>query len=125
MSAISGKDGKVQIDAADAAQITGWTFNPTSNNPAWASSDTNGFKDRVGGVKDGSGSFEAKYDDASEVWDTITEGSEMSLGLFLHATVSITVPAIVDGINYEVDINDGEVVAVTVDYSTRGEWTYP
>jgi hypothetical protein len=44
MPTISGKDGKVLIGAVALADITRWTFNATSANPAYASSSTAGYR---------------------------------------------------------------------------------
>ena len=43
MSGLSGKNGFVRKDGTGGdkiAELTAWNFNPTSNNPAWASSAT-------------------------------------------------------------------------------------
>lgn len=125
MSAISGKNGKVLAGAVTLAEITGWTFNPTSNNPSWSSSGTSGHKTRVAGVKDGSGSFDFKYDDADELWDTLEEGDTVTLNLYLNASKYFVVPAIIDGISYEVDINDGEMVGGSADFSKTAAHTNP
>lgn len=125
MAAISGKNGKVLAGAVQLAHITGWSLNPTSNNPDWASSDTSGTKNRVAGITDSSGSFDFKWDSTSEIWDTLTEGTEVTLNLYLSATVFIIVPAIIDGISFEVDINDGDTVSGTADFSQSAAITYP
>ena len=123
--AFSGKDGKVRIGASDLAEITGWTFNPTSNNPSWASSSTGGYKTRVAGVKDGSGSIEGKYDKTDPIDDSIKEGDCVTLELFQDATRKFIVPAIIEGMTFEQDMDDGEVVSWSADFATTGAWTYP
>lgn len=123
MAALSGKNGKITIGSSDLAEITSWSFNPTSNNPAWASSSNAGYKVREAGVKDGSGSFEGKYDKADQINDRITVGDKVTLLLYIDASSFFSVPAIIDSISYEVDIDDGEIVSFTCDFSTNGAWT--
>jgi len=122
---ISGKNGKVEAGGSAISEILRWEFTPTCNNPSWASSSTAGFKDRLAGVKDGSGTFDAKLDTDSEIYDSIVEGDEVELKLYLNATLYFTVPAIIDSIRYSADVNDGEVIEYTASFSTRGEWTKP
>ena len=48
-----------------------------------------------------------------------------ALLLYIDATRFYSVPAIIDSINFEVDIDTGEVVGWTADYSADGAWTKP
>jgi hypothetical protein len=125
MAGLSGKNGKVQSGGADLAEVTHWTFNPTSNNPAWHGSGGGGTKQRVAGVKDGSGTVDFKYDDADKIHDAINEGDSVTLNLYVDANSFFAVPALVDGISYDVDIDDGEAVSGTIDFSANGAWTLP
>ncbi len=125
MSVISGKDGKVMIGATTLADITFWTLATASNNPAYASSATSGHKKRVAGVKDASGSIQGKLDVADPVTDDFDEGDAVTLLLYIDATRFYSVPAIIDSINFEVDIDTGEVIGWTADYSADGAWTKP
>ena len=131
MAAISGKDGSVETTSGSGggdgaqAEITGWTFNTTSNNPSWASSTSPGFKKRVAGVKDGSGSISGKYNSANAIFDTLEVGVTVTLTLKVNATNFYAVPAIIDSFNIEVDMDNGDVVGWTADFSTNGEWTEP
>jgi len=136
MAGFSGKGGKVKVDGTQAAEVTKWSFKPTSNNPAWASSTDPGYKKRVAGVKDGSGSIEAKVDRTSLFLADLDVGMEIELELYVetHFDTSTppvedskfyTVPAIVDSYDINVDIDGGEAVSVTIEFSTNGEWTNP
>lgn len=99
------------------AEITGWRLTKTANNPAWASSSTAGWKDRVVGVKDASGSFDYKFDATNFV--PIEEGDDLQLKLYVNASKFYTVNAVIDSVSIEVDMNDGEVVGGTCDFSTQ------
>ncbi len=125
MSGISGKNGKVQVAGTDIAEVTKWSFNPTSNNSSWASSSTAGYKDRVGGSKDGSGTIEGKLDVTDPIYNQLEEGDEFTGLFYIDDTRFYEVPAIVDSMDLEVDIDDGEVVGWSIDFSTRGQWTKP
>lgn len=123
MAGISGKNGKVEVTTsvpatADAAEITGWRYTETSNNPAWASSGTAGHKTRVAGVGDGSGSADFKYDpDITPADVGLVKGALVTLKLYINAVVFHTISAIIDSISYEVDVNDGETVSGSFDFS--------
>lgn len=131
MAAISGKNGSVETTSGsgggDGAQteITGWTFNTTSNNPSWASSTNPGYKKRVAGVKDGSGTVNGKYDSSNAIFDTFEPGVTVTLTLKLNNSNYYEVPAIVDDFNLEVDMDNGDVVGWSMNFSTNGEWTEP
>ncbi len=122
---ISGKDGYVKADGTKIAEITGWRFNRSANNPAWASSSTSGCKTRVKGVLDGSGSVDFKYSPTNPLDSaySIQEGSSLYLDLYVNATKYLHVVVIIDSINDEVDINDGEVVGGSFDFSVTEIWT--
>lgn len=125
MAGQSGKDGKVLAGATQLAEITKWTFNPKSNNPAWASSDSAGYKKRVAGVKDGGGSIEGKFDSSSKFYTLVAEGDEVTLKLYLDATRYYSVPAIIDDYSLTVDMDTGDVVGWSANFSTNGAWTEP
>jgi len=132
MAAFSGRKGSVQKNGVAIAEVLSWTFNPTSNNPSWASSSTPGYKQRKPGVKDGSGSCTVKFDSSSGVgvqaflhYGAAEDEVALTLKLYLNDTLFFSIPAVIDGISYEVDINDGEVVEASFDFSINGEWTDP
>ena len=125
MPTISGKDGHVKIGAADVAEITAWSLNTTSNNPAYASSSTGGYKRRVSGVKDATGSIAFKLDPADPVTDDFDEGDHVTLLLYVDATRFYSVPAVIDAINLEVDIDSGDIIGGRAEFSANGAWTKP
>ena len=125
MATISGKNGKVLIGATPLAEITDWTFQTSSANPAYASSSTGGFRRRVAGIKDGSGSFGFILDPASPITNNFDEGSSVTLLLYLDATRFYSVPAVIDSIHLAVDISSGDVLGGTAIFSANGAWTKP
>lgn len=125
MAVISGKDGKVMIGAATVADITYWSFTTAAQNPAYASSATAGHRKRLGGVKDGGGVIRGKLDLADAVTDDFNEGDAVTLLLHLNAAKFYTVPAVIDRLRFEVDIDTGDVVGWEAEFSTNGAWTKP
>ena len=127
MTLISGKTGNAQIAGSDLLDVTGWNFTPTSNNPSYASSDTNGYKRRLGGVKDASGSVTVKWDDSASPYTQsgFDVGVLISFNLFTDGSQKYIVPGIIDSVGVTVDINDGEIVEMTIDFSSDGAWTNP
>ncbi len=125
MAAYSGQNGKVLVGSTTLAEITGWKFDPSVFVDVWASSTSPGFKKRLAGVKDATGSFDFKVDDTSEQWDTFDEGDSVTLKLYLDGTKFFTVPAIIDKLSFAVDINDGPAVTGTATFGSNGTYTYP
>ena len=125
MSTISGKDGKVRIGAQDVAEITGWSLSTTSQNSAYASSSTGGYKRRVAGVKDATGNLRFKLDPANPLTTAFDEGDSVTLLLYIDATLFYSVPALIDSVRLEVDIDSGDVVGGTAEFSASGAWTKP
>ena len=120
MSVISGKDGTLHIGDSEVTPMTNWTLEKTSSNKDYAANDTGGSKQRVAGVKDCSGSFEVKATDTGNV--PLDEGDPVTLELHVDDSGNnyYQVPAIIDRIQVDVDINQGEIVAYAIDFSGNG-----
>ena len=125
MSVVSGKDGKVMIGAEAIADVTKWTLRTSAYNVAYASSGTAGFRRRVGGVKDGHGTIAFKLDVAEPITEQFDEGDKVTPLLYLDDTRHYTVPAVVDALQWEVDIDRGEIVGGVAEFSIDGAWTKP
>lgn len=121
MAAISGKGGSATFNSSQILQVTRWTLTHRSNNSAWASSSTSGYRNRVAGVKDWQGTIHAKYD-ASIVPEV---GEIATLSLALDGSDSASGQAIIDEIELEVDIDTGQVVGYVLAYSGAGALTMP
>jgi hypothetical protein len=121
----SGTGGDVQIAASSVAEIKSWAFSRSSNNPAWASNVSAGYKKRVGGVKDATLTFEFVYDFNDPIENLLREGDSVTVVLFADATHSYSVPIIVSSLELNTDINDGEPFGGTISGETNGAWTDP
>lgn len=125
MATISGKNGFINIGATKLAEITYWQLTTRSHNAAYASSATGGWKTRRDGVHDASGSARFKLDLADPITDDLNEGDQVTLLLHLDATRFYTVPAIIDSLAWEVDINEGDVIGGVAEFSATGPVTKP
>ena len=115
MTVYSGKGGTCS-DGGD--QITSWSLSITSNNSSWGSTSTNGYKDRVVGVKEGSGSIEGKWNGSAPF--TVGESTTLTLGT---GSGTFGVPCLIDGLSLDVNIDDGEVVGWSAEFSSNGAIT--
>lgn len=122
---VSGKDGMVKVGSTKLPSIRKWSLNLKSNNPKFATSDAAGHKVSVAGVKDGEVSFEAVLDTTDVIYSTYKPGTLVTLLLYENATRYWTVPARIESIAGECDINDGGELVVPYTASTYGAWTYP
>ena len=112
MAVISGKDGTVSVGGA-VSDATSWSLSLTSNNPSWASPSTSGYKNRVSGIKDTTGSYSAKANGTIPV----PGASHASCAFTLDGSTTWTLNVVIDAVNLEVDMDDGDVVGYSVDFS--------
>ena len=122
---VSGKNGKAMVGSDLVAHLTKWSFNPTSNNHAFASSETAGYKSRVPGVFDASGSIEGKFKVDDAVYDLFNPGDAVNLALWINSTLYYYVPAVIDSFSLEVDVDEGTVIGWSAEFSLDGKWYYP
>lgn len=125
---ISGKGGDVLLGTGPSpqqvAEVTKWSFNPKSTNPAYRSNRTAGYTTRVQGYKDGSGSIDTKWDPGNPLTAVLDVGAIVTLNLQTIGTQRMVVPAIVDGLKLDVNLESAEIIGCTVDFSTTGSWSY-
>jgi hypothetical protein len=125
MSLETGDDGQVLIGSTPLADITAWSLETVTRAVAYASSATGGFRKRLPGVKDGRGRIQFMLDVASPLTNQLDEGSAVTLLLYLDATRFYTVPAVIDALRIEVDIDGGKLIGGQAEFSTNGAWTKP
>jgi len=123
MSVFSGKNGTLFIDSTEVTPVSNWTLSVTSDNRSYAANDTAGWKRRVAGIRDSRGTFECMLDDAGNV--PVDEGDAVTLKLQVDASGDnyYTVPAVIDKIDVECNLTDGEVLALIVEFSGNGALT--
>ena len=120
MAVLSGKTGTLFLGASEVTPVSNWKLVTTSNNPDYAANDTGGWKQRAAGVRDSSGTFELKATDKNPC--AVQEGDSPTLELHLdHGGANYyEVPAIIDKISVDVDVNKGQIVAYVVEFSGNG-----
>ena len=120
MAVLSGKNGTLFLGRTEITPVVNWKLVTTSHNPDYAANDTGGWKMRAAGVRDASGSFEIKA--ARRPHCPVEEGDASTLSLQLDDTGGnyYQVPAIIDKISVDVDINKGEIVAYVIEFSGNG-----
>lgn len=119
--AISGKDGDVIIQGTQVCEVTKWTYKETANNPTYASNCSRGGKKRRAGTTDSSGTIEGKWNPGRPVYGDgagqLRAGREVRLFLYLDQYQYIDVRAVFDTWSLDVDIDSGDIIGWTSDWS--------
>jgi hypothetical protein len=125
MATLSGKDGKVFRDAEAIADVTLWKFRSAAKNRAYASSATGGFKRTLPGVKQAGGRFAFLLNTASPQTDQLAAGDAVTLLLQITTDQTFSVPAVIDSVEVDVNIDTAEVVGGVAEFSAAGAWSLP
>src|SRR5262245_22728997 len=110
MSLETGDDGKVVIGGTPLADITAGSLETAARSVSYASSASGGFRRRLPGVKEGRGQIRFQMDVANPLTNQFDEGTAVTLLLYLDATRFYTVPAVIDSLRIDVDIDGGELI---------------
>ena len=119
---ITGLGGKVEMGAAEVADIKQWSLNRTNDAKAYTSSSTAGQTKRLKGNKDWSGSFTCLPALGDVAFD---EGDSIVVKLYVTATQFYTGTAIVTGISPTVNVANAEVQETAVTFGGDGALTAP
>ncbi len=125
MTAVSGQYGKIMSGASNITECSFWAFDRTAAEHAYASCSTGGYKKRVPGTKDGGGSLKGYYDPTDPVENYITEGASVTLKLYVSTTKFYSVPAIINKLHIETDIEEGAPIPWEAEFGINGAWTLP
>ena len=123
MSVLSGKSGKIQIGASTVQDCQSWQWSRSVVELAYASCSTSGYKKRLAGVKDHSGSLKGLFDTSAPPEDYFSEGDLVTLNLFIDAVSYYIVPAMITKLDVEVDNNEGDLVPWSADFGGNGAWS--
>lgn len=107
------------------SEVKKFSWNPSQETKDYASNKTGGAKKRVSSVKDGSGSLDGVWDPWDPITDHMEPGTEVTLKLQHYTGQFWVVPAIIDDMSFEVDIETGDVQTWTANFSLNGPWTKP
>lgn len=116
MAGVSGQYGKIVIASSTVAECTKWTMDQEVAESAYASCSTSGGRSRVAGTKDTTGTLEGVLDPGDDVNNYMKVGDHCTLKLYYTATKYHSVPAQINKIGQEVDIEEGSVVRWTAEY---------
>jgi hypothetical protein len=122
---ISGIHGDVLLGTTPISEIKKWSWNPKCIIKDYASNKTQGARKRVPGSKDGSGSIDGVWDPWNPICNLIDVGSIVTLTLQHTTGQTWTVPAIIENMKYDVDLDSGDIEGWSADYSICGMWTNP
>lgn len=123
MSVASGQYGSIKIGASSVQECQGWEWQRSVTDHAYASCATNGFKKRVAGTKDHSGTMNGKYDLASNIEDFFDEGDIVTLNLYISTTAYYIVPAMITELSVSVDIDEGDIIPWSASFGGNGAWS--
>jgi hypothetical protein len=107
------------------SEVKKFSWNPSQETKDYASNKTGGAKKRVSSVRDGSGSLDGVWDPWDPITDHMEPGTEVVLKLQHYTNQFWLVPAIIDDMSFECDIETGDVQTWTANFSLNGPWTIP
>ncbi|MGC3972391.1 MAG: hypothetical protein QM775_35125 [Pirellulales bacterium] len=119
---LSGKDGQVLIGATPIADVTRWTLRTTARIVSYASNATGGHRATIAGNGSATGTIAFQL---STSIPPPTAGQHAVLRLHLDATHRYEVPAVIDTVELETDIDTGALIGGTASFMTDGPWTPP
>ena len=125
MALFTGDDGKVLIGATPLADITAWSLTTKAAAKSYVSSATGGHRKAVVGAKHGAGRIRFLLDPADPITSGFDIGSQVTLLLYLDDTRFYSVPAVIEAIRMNVEIDEGKLVGGEAEFVTSGAWTKP
>lgn len=102
-----------------------WSIEPSTDNKPYASSSTSGRIRREPGNSDLTGSVDFFQDAAGTVEAIVQEGTKGKLRLYEAADRYHQADVIIDGYEYETDIEGAELIGFSVKFSGNGAYTRP
>ena len=123
MAAISGSYGKVMVGTSNAPDCQSWNWTRNVASHAYASCATSGFKKRVAGTKDHSGTIAGRVSVSDNIEDYFDEGDAVTLNLYVSTTAYYIVPALIEELSVEVDIDEGDIIKWNASFGGNGAWS--
>lgn len=123
MSVLAGTLAKVMIGSSNVQDCQRWSWSRSVVSNAYASCSTSGFKKRLPGVKDHSGSIGGLFDEAAPPEDYFDEGDLVTLLLFVNSTDHYIVPAMIEELSVEADNNEGDLIPWDATFGGNGAWS--
>lgn len=123
MAAMSGTLAKVMIGASTLVECTGWTYTRSAILHAYASCNTSGYKKRVKGTMDSSGTLKGMFDESNFIEDYFGVGDAVTLLLYINGTDYWSQPAMIETLEIETDVDEGALIPWSSSWSGNGAWS--
>lgn len=120
MTAVSGQYGKIVSGASTVAECTKWTWDEEAAEHKYASCSTSGQRSRIAGTKDSMGALEGVLDPTDDIHNYFLAGDHVTLKLYYTAAKYHQVPAQINKLSQEVDIEDGGIIRWKADFGQTG-----
>jgi hypothetical protein len=108
MSAVSGQYGRAKMGGTALVECTRWDMDESVVEHVYSSCATAGYRKRVAGPKDKTGTIEGIFDPDSPIHNQIEPGDEVTLELFYEAAKHHQVPAMILTLNTGAEIEGGD-----------------
>ncbi len=124
MATLSGVNGTVKVGSNAILGIRNWKLTTAAKLGDYVSNETGGYTARSVGAKDGNGSFTVNIDQSRYL--PYDEGDTVTLVLQIDAagTSKITVPAIIEQIEFECDLDKPDPLVAVCTFKATAAWTY-
>lgn len=122
----SAKNGKVVWEGTELSHATQWTFREPNDTQEYASSGTAGYKNRIAGHNDATGSFNLYFDSGADWRGVLKRGDIGTLQLFRDGTKFYEIEAIILDTEESADIEGGAAIKVAFNFGlATGTVTIP
>ncbi len=101
---------------------TGWSMNRTADLKQYASCSTNGRYAYIPGIISAAGDLRGYTDDENHISEFFDAGDTVLLYLFLSATKFHQVPAVIENVQEDIQIEEAGIVGWTASYKSQGDW---
>lgn len=125
MAEVSGQYGTVHVGSSEVTPIDAWSLSVKSEVGVRGTNSSSGWKVAVAGTKSGSGTIKGPWDPDDPIDDHLDAGSAVALKLYTTATKYLSLNAIIESLDYEVSIDDGEIVNWSASFQANGAITNP
>jgi hypothetical protein len=124
---VAGVTGDALLGAGGSpvqiAEVRKWSFNPKGTNAAYRSNRTGGYTARSPGYKDGSGSCDFAWDPTNPITSQLDVTDSVILQLQTVVGQRVVVPALIDDIKLDVDVEGATIIGGSFTFSANGAWT--
>jgi hypothetical protein len=123
MAAVSGQYSKFYWNSSIVTECQGFNWSRSVVDHAYASCATAGFKKRVAGTRDHSGSVKGIFDPSAPPEDWFEEGDTGTFHLYVTAAAYYIAPAMITSLDIETDVDDGAIIPWTANFGGNGAWS--